>query len=212
MFNVCTQCGLYRADKIIEPGGPYAICPECGHQHPFVYDPLLVVSGASGAGKSTVCSAITGRYQDAVLLDSDILWMPTFDTPETNYRDFFETWLRMCKNISQSGRPVVLFGAGLGMPKNLEGCIERRYFSVIHYLALVCSEKILSNRLIQRPIWRDTRDQGFIDDQIKFNQWFLNYNTEAKPPPITIIDTSRQTIAGTAKAVEDWIRKHQEQG
>ncbi len=47
MFNVCYQCGQYRADKIIDPSGPAAICPECGHRHPFRKLPLLVVGGAS---------------------------------------------------------------------------------------------------------------------------------------------------------------------
>ena len=46
MFNVCDNCGLYRADKIIDPAGPYAICPECGHKHTFRYLPLLIVAGA----------------------------------------------------------------------------------------------------------------------------------------------------------------------
>ena len=69
MMNVCYQCGLYRADKIIDPAGPFAICPECGYQHPFLQLPLLIVSGASGAGKSTICNHLTGHYQQAVLLD-----------------------------------------------------------------------------------------------------------------------------------------------
>jgi hypothetical protein len=209
MINVCTQCGLYRADKIIDPDGPYAVCPECGCQHPFRFLPLLVVSGASGTGKTSVCFNLTGRYQGAVLLDSDILWRPEFNTPESNYRGFFETWLRVCKNVAQSGRTVSLFGAGVGVPENLENCVERRYFSVIHYLALVCSDEILSKRLEQRPAWRGTRDKGFIDDQIRFNQWLLNYNKDDKLPPISIIETSHQTIDDTAKAVEAWIREHQ---
>ena len=112
MFNVCHKCGLYRADKVIDPEGPYAICPECGYRHSFRQLPLLMVSGASGAGKSSVCNALLGKVEDAVLLDSDILWRAEFDKPEESYRDFFETWLRLAKNISQAGRPVVLFGAG----------------------------------------------------------------------------------------------------
>jgi hypothetical protein len=72
---------------------------------------------ASGSGKSTVCNHLIGKLQQLVLLDSDILWRESFNTPENKYADFFETWLRMCKNIAQSGRPVVLFGAGLGYPK-----------------------------------------------------------------------------------------------
>jgi hypothetical protein len=120
MLNTCFRCGIYRVDKIIDPDGPVAICPECGHRHRFAQLPSLIVSGASGAGKSTACQKLIGRLTQVVLLDSDILWRSEFNTPEDNYAGIFETWLRMCKNISQSGRPVVLFGAGIGVPGNLD--------------------------------------------------------------------------------------------
>jgi hypothetical protein len=55
-------------------------------------------------------------------------------------------WLRLAKNISQVGQPMVLFGAGVGVPANLEECVERRYFAVIHYLALVCDDAVLEQR------------------------------------------------------------------
>ena len=126
MLNVCAQCGIYRADKKIDPDSPYAVCPECGFAHPFRYLPLLIVSGASGAGKSTVCRMLLDRLSEAVLLDVDILWRPEFNRPENHYRDFFETWLRLAKNIGQSGRPVVLFGVGLGVPDNMPPCVEYR--------------------------------------------------------------------------------------
>lgn len=206
MLNVCFQCGLYRADKTIDPAGPFAICPECGHSHPFMRLPLLVVSGASGTGKSTICNRLTGYIQKAVLLDSDILWRAEFNQPENNHREYFETWLRVCKNISQSGRPVVLFGAGIGVPENLENCVERRYFSAIHYLALTCDDEILSERLRQRPEWRGTRDQVYIDEHIRFNQWFLNTNQTNTHPPITLLDTSQTSLDQTTKTVEIWIQ------
>jgi len=205
MFNVCDHCGLYRADKIIDPVGPFAVCPECGHRHPFLALPLLIVGGANGAGKSTVCNYLTGRLRDAVLLDADILWRADFNTPEDNYYDFFDTWLRLAKNIGQSGRPVVLFGAGTGVPSNLENCIERRYFSTIHYLALVCDDDVLAARLRQRPAWRQASQQPVIDEQVRFNRWFKTYNQSGQQPPITLIDTSTLTLAETAQAVADWI-------
>ncbi|MBN1922962.1 MAG: hypothetical protein JW892_17070 [Anaerolineae bacterium] len=59
MFNTCPKCGAYRADKIIDPDRAIAICPECGHRHPFLRLPLLIVSGASGAGKSTISLTLT---------------------------------------------------------------------------------------------------------------------------------------------------------
>ncbi len=202
MMNVCYQCGMYHADKIIDPTGPFAICPECGCKHPFQMLPLLIVSGASGAGKSAVCQYLWGRVSQAVLLDADILWRPEFNTPTANYRDFFETWLRMCKNISQSGRPVVLFGAGMGAPENIEGSIERRYFSKIHYLALTCSDETLTKRLQERPTWRGAGEPGFAEEQVRFNHWFKTYDDQ---PEINIMDTTNTALEETARQVAAWI-------
>jgi predicted kinase len=207
MFNVCAKCGSYRVDKIIDPDGPYAICPECGHPHKFVYQPLWIVSGASGSGKSTVCNHLTGRIEQAVMLDSDILWQEAFDSPETSYRIYFETWLRMCKNITQSGRPVVLFGAGVGVPENLENCIERRYFSQIHYLALVCSDEALASRLKARPAWRASHLPAFIEEHQRFNQWFINYKNTGSQPPIRLLDTTILSMDETAREISAWINE-----
>ena len=207
MLNVCVACGTYRVDKTIDPDGPYAICPDCGHRHVFQYQPLWVVSGASGTGKSTVCNHLVGQFKDAVLLDSDILWQDVFNDPENNYRDYFETWLRMCKNIAQSGRPVVLFGAGMGVPENLENCIERRYISKIHYLALVCSDDVLVERLQSRPAWRGCHLPEFIKEHKRFNQWFLDYNTTGKLPAIQLVDTTQKTPEATSKEITEWIRQ-----
>ena len=205
MLNICEKCGAYRADKTIDPSGPFAICPECSYRHIFTYSPLWVVSGASGSGKSTVCRHLTGKHRQVVLLDSDILWREAFNSPENNYADFFETWLRMCKNIAQSGRPVVLFGAGAGVPENLEKCIERRYFSTIHYLALVCADEVLAQRLQARPAWRSTSSASFIKDQLRFNQWFLHYNKAGLEPAIRLLDTSLLSIEETAQEITSWI-------
>ncbi len=204
MMNVCYQCGMYHADKLIDLTGPFAICPECGYKHKFQQLPLLIVSGASGAGKSTVCQYLLGKVTQAVLLDSDILWRPEFNTPDTNYRDFFETWLRVCKNISQSGRPVVLFGAGVGMPENIENRIERRYFSKVHYLALVCSDETLSQRLQQRPVWRGTREPDYVEEHIRFNSWFKVYNGQ---PVIKLTDTTNVALEETTLQVRSWINE-----
>jgi len=206
MFNVCHNCGLYRADKIIDPSGPYAICPECGYKHPFQQLPLLIVSGASGAGKSSVCQALIGKLDNLVLLDADILWRPEFNTPEDKYRNFFETWLRVAKNISQSGRPVVLFGAGMGVPENIEPCVERRYFSGIHYLALVCDDEVLAQRLKARPAWRGSGGQAYIDDHVQFNRWFKEQGKSNTR--ISLLDTTEVLLETTIEQVKTWISEN----
>jgi broad-specificity NMP kinase len=203
MLNTCPSCGAYRPDKLIDSAGPFAVCPECGHKQPFKQLPLFIVSGASGAGKSAVCQTLMGRQRHVVPLDGDILWRAEFDTPGTGHRDFFETWLRLAKNIGQSGRPVALFNAGAGVPSNIEPCVERRYFSAVHYLALVCDEAVLVQRLSQRPAWRGSGTAENINAQLRFNQWFMDYG-EAEPA-ITRVDTSRATITATAAQVTDWV-------
>lgn len=210
MFNVCHQCGLYRRDKLIDLTGPYAVCPECGHRHPFRRLPLLLVAGPSAAGKSSVCHALVGNIDGVVLLDSDILWRREFDTPEDRYRDYFETWLRMAKNISQSGRPVVLFGAGMGVPENIEPCVERRYFSGTYYLALVCNDEVLVERLKARPAWRGSGEQAFVDRQVQFNHWFKDQQNGSYP--VSLIDTTDVSLEDTVQQVRAWIHEKMRAG
>jgi hypothetical protein len=208
MINVCFQCGAYRADKIVDPQVSVAMCPECGFGHRFVRLPLFVVSGASGAGKSTVCNMLVGRTKNVVVLDADILWRAEFNSPADNYRAFFEVWLRMCKNIAQSGRPVVLFGAGFGVPHNIEPCVERRYFSSVEYLALVCSDSSLAERLERRPVWRESRAAEVIAEQQRFNRWFKDYG--ALKPAISLLDTTDVEVNETVEHVRRWIEERLE--
>jgi hypothetical protein len=56
---------------IIDPEGPNAVCPECGYKRLFKRLPLLLVSGASGVGKSAVLQQLLGIITTAVLLASE---------------------------------------------------------------------------------------------------------------------------------------------
>jgi adenylate kinase family enzyme len=203
MFNVCPNCGELRADKIILPDGPYAVCPHCEHRHKFLRLPLFVITGASGVGKSSTCLALVAKTKDFVVTDSDILWRSEFDQPATDYRNYREMWLRVCKNISQAGKPVVLCGASL--PEQFEQCIERRYFSEIHYLALVCRDEALESRLRSRPAWRNSSDEEYIKTHVAFNRW-LKENARHTEPPMSLLDTSEITIDESVERVEHWIR------
>ncbi|AZN41371.1 AAA family ATPase [Paenibacillus albus] len=205
MFNVCPACGEYRVDKIIQQSadGTYAICPECEHPHPFLQLPLFIVTGASGAGKSTLVLQLSKLANDFVVMESDILWDNRFNEPETSYRDYRETWLRMAKNIAQAGKPVVL--CGTATPDQLEDCVERRYFSEIHYIALVCESGVLEERLKGRPAWRGSDSDGFIKGMIGFNQWFIEQGQAESMPRIVAIDTSHDTSQETARKVHELI-------
>ncbi len=178
--------------------------PECGYRHPFRMLPLLVVGGASGAGTSSVLQALAGNFTQAVLLDGDVLWRPEFDRPESGFHDFFDVWLRLAKNIGQSGRPVAIFNAGMGVPANLEECVERRYFSQVHYLGLVCDDQTLAARLKARPAWRQSGQDEWIHGQQEFNHWIR----ESGPAHgVEVLDTSGINLDQSAAATAEWIRR-----
>ena len=157
MFDVCPGCGEYTEDKAISADGRFAVCQLCAHEHPFLRLPLLIITGASGTGKSTVALALIAQQTQFVCLDSDILWRDEFANPTNDFRDYRNLWLRMAKNISQNGRPVALFGSAT--PGQFEACAQSRYFDGIHYLALVCEQNVLIDRLKARPSWRKFRNR-----------------------------------------------------
>lgn len=185
------------------PEGPYAICANCGFRYKFIRSPLFILTGASGVGKTTACLELAAKMKDVVVMDSDILRHTEFDQPATNYREYRETWLRVCKYISQAGRPVLL--CGVGEPNQFEQCIERRYFSELHYLCLICDDQILASRLRNRPTWRDSSNDEGIKEQVVFNRWLQN-NAPNTEPPMTLLDTSEITVDETVEKVERWIR------
>ena len=51
MFNVCPTCGEYSVDKEIDIFGPFAVCPACRYAHPFIRQPLFIVTGPVTQGR-----------------------------------------------------------------------------------------------------------------------------------------------------------------
>lgn len=202
MFNVCPKCGMYTPEKEIR--GEIAVCPHCGGEIAFRKLPLFLVSGPCGVGKSTVSGLLSAMTDRVVVLENDILWEQRWNTPENNYRPFRELWLRMCKNISQAGKPCLL--AGCCDPGQFEPCVERRYFSELHYLALVAEPEMLAARLRGRPEWRQTHSDEFIAGQLAYNQWFFDHHGDTDPP-IELLDTTGLTPEETAERVLRWIEE-----
>lgn len=198
MFNVCKNCGEYHADKIIVQEESVAICPKCFERHIFKKLPLFIITGASGVGKSSVCIEIANIQKEYIVMDSDILWREEFNKPENDYIDYRDMWLRVCKNISQAGRPVVLIGSAI--PEQFEKCVERRYFSEIHYIALVCDDVKITERLKARPEYRNCGSEDFIKGHIEFNNWFKK-NKEK----FSLVDTTNDSVKETAVSVNDII-------
>ena len=203
MFNVCPGCGEYSVKKAVDPEGPFAVCGRCGHRQPFLRLPLFVVTGASGAGKSAVALALPALLPECVVLETDVLWGAVPASGDDGLRSYWETWLRLAKNIHQGGRSVVLCGTVL--PEQLEMCAERRYIGDIHFLALVCAEEQLRARLLARPPWRGSHERASIERMIGFNRWLI----QRDPGPSAACDLLRTgdcTPPETTERVARWVR------
>ena len=206
MINTCPRCGLYRDDKTVDVRGQFVTCPECSHEQPFKILPLFIVGGPSGAGKSTVLLELLSRELAVVALEADQLWFLCFGFEEAGLPDFHDTWLRLAKNVNQCGRPCALFSAGAVIPHDIEPRVERRYFSAVHYLAIVADDQTLRNRLLQRPAWRGTASEEFIAGQFDFSHW-LQTSQEAADYGITVIDTTSASVSETADEIEKWFER-----
>jgi adenylate kinase family enzyme len=203
MFNVCPGCGAYSDAKVVIHSPGKAVCPECKHETSYLSLPLFVVTGASGSGKTTAAMELVKQTHDFIVLDQDILWSEAFNKPENDYRLFRNTWLRMAKNLHQSGKSVVLFGSAI--PKQYESCIERRYIGTIYYLALVCQAKELERRLGERPNWRQSATPENLRSMLDFNQWLWD-NAAKTEPKMSVLETTSITVSKTAQKVLEWIK------
>lgn len=163
--------------------------------------PLFIVSGASGVGKSSACQILFAREKDYIVLESDLLWRDCFDTPQDNYREYRETWMRLCAAVSQIGLPVVLCGCGL--PEQFECCEARKYFTEIHYIAVVCGQQTLEQRMREG---RGITDEGWLKSSADFNQWLQRHASETEPV-VELIDNTLLTAEQTAERIDGWIRK-----
>ncbi|MDE5897524.1 MAG: AAA family ATPase [Clostridia bacterium] len=163
--------------------------------------PLFIVSGASGAGKTTACTLLFQQEKDYVVMESDLLWNRIYDTPDDNYCAYRRMWMRVAAAISQIGKPVVLCGSAV--PEQFENQPERELFSEIRYFAVVCNDSVLETRLRKG---RGVTEEGRIENSVTFNRWLKENATKTKPE-ISLIDNSALSPERTAEVLDRMIRK-----
>lgn len=162
---------------------------------------LFIVTGASGVGKSTMCEELFKNEagKPYFVLESDLLWHDIYNTPDDNYCAYRRKWMQVCANISQCSKPVVL--CGCATPEQFENQPERKLFTDIHYLAVVCSPDALAERMKNG---RGITDENWIKGSVSFNNW-LKENASSTKPAITLLDITGMTPAEAAEKAEQWI-------
>lgn len=164
--------------------------------------PLFIITGASCVGKSTMCEELFKDETDYIVMEGDLLWNEIYATPDDNYNEYRQLWMRVCSNISQIGKPVVLCGCSI--PEQFERQPERKLFNNIYYLALVCEEQCLEKRIRNG---RGVSDKKKIKSAIHFNKWLEN-NWDKTKPNMTLLDTTYKTPQKAAVIAHEWIMKN----
>jgi gluconate kinase len=190
----CERCGGLGVEA--SPAGDAVVfaCPKCGHEEQRRRLPFFSITGPSGSGKSTLVRRLWKLLPECVAFDGDVLWHGDYwnDT-----QAFYDRWLAVAGQASQSGHPVVVCTAA--MPE-----AWRSSFAVfvreVNMLALVCDEDELLARLEARERPRD--DQAPAD----FLEQTCNFNRVLRER-LEHVDTSRFDPDEVAARVVEWIRE-----
>lgn len=180
----------------MQPRGGAAWCPECGRRdHDAAIEPLFVVTGASGSGKTAIFAPLA-RTLAGRCVTFDVDWL--LDAAGAlgggrpiEWPAFWQAWLAVAHGVAQSGMPTVLLGSI--MPP-LDDIASRQWVGAIHYLLLDCTDELRRDRLESRPSWR-ARD---IEKQASFATWLRSHVPDR-------VDTSDRTPDDTAAAVAAWV-------
>ena len=174
-----------------------ATCPFCGSSDAAAARrPLLVVTGASGSGKTTVFPAVANRLRGQCLVfDADWLIDPLGgDVTTLDWVMLRDIWLHVAHGAAQNGLPTLLLGGFT--PEQLEGLPGRQWVSDIRYLLLDCDENARRARIDARPAGR-AHD---VEPQLAFARWL-----RSEIP--TAVDTSSASPATAADQIARWARQ-----
>lgn len=208
VHRICPACQTPTEGAEVDAVARVLRCDLCGAVTPFeLLPPLLFLTGASGAGKTTLYRALVGKVREALLIDADLLWGvdPRHDDPATGYRRFRGLVLHLAERLGANGWPVLIEGSC--MPEQYETLGERWYFTKTAYLAVVCSDDELRRRLASRPAWRNSASR--LEAMLAWNRQLREADASGEPT-VEVIDTTGRPIAESASEVHAWIKRQVE--
>jgi DNA-directed RNA polymerase subunit RPC12/RpoP/gluconate kinase len=199
MIDICPKCGNYKWDKEISVDKKQIACPECGHHWNFKALPLFILTGCSGVGKTTTAQELLSRDTGFLVMDADFLYNLLPHSSEEDYHNWIEQVMSLFKNIMQGGRPLLWTLAGA--LEHFETTYNRRFFTEIYYLALVCDKDALEKRMREG---RKITDENWIQSSADYNQWFIN-NGMIAGHRIGTYDITGKSVSQVADYVQAWI-------
>jgi hypothetical protein len=164
--------------------------------------PLLIVTGAAAAGKSTACRALS-REPAVLALDGDAIAAGAAAVADgrTDYPAFWRYVMSIASGIADNGLVPVICGVCLP-DQVLTNSKECDGFAGVHFFALTCAPDELERRIRARAGAESAVRN--ITRHLSINSDFQQ--TEVAPPhTLTIFDNTGLTCEDTTTAVRDWV-------
>ena len=199
MIGQCINCGSYKWNKIVDK--ELITCPNCGYSWTFQKKPLFILTGCSGVGKTTTAHELMRNTSDMIVMDADFFYNLMPHETQEDYYQQIEKMEELSKNITQAGKPVIWTMAG-NLDK-LNGVYNRRFFSEIYCLALVCGEETLRQRMM---VGRGITDEGWIQSSVDYNEYFKTHN-QIGDMPFETCNVEGKELAQVVEEVKAWIER-----
>jgi predicted kinase len=176
-----------------DPAAHRLRCPRCGSESWLPALPLFVVTGASGAGKSTITGPLRSLLPGCVVFETDVI----LHVAALGLDTWRNTWLQLAHAAALGGQATVLTGSLT--PAQLERLPARKLIGPIHFALLDCPDDVLAGRLRERPAWRASSTEAKIVEYQRFAAWL-----RARVMPS--FDTSTASAAEVANRVAAWVQ------
>jgi hypothetical protein len=148
----CMTCGP-EAVLDRDPAAPILRCASRGAVTEVPTLPMFVVTGPSGAGKTTVTAPLRRLLPECVVFEGDLV----LQVAALGWDVCRDTWLRIAHGIALNGKPTVLCTSLI--PSHLESLPARKLLGPIHFCNLDCPDDVLAARLRARPSWRQSNTE-----------------------------------------------------
>ena len=168
-------------------------CLRCGSQSWLPALPLFVVTGASGAGKSTIAGPLRSLLHGCLVIEADVI----LHVAALGWDTWRNTWLQLAHAAALGGQPTVLTGALT--PDQLECLPGRKLIGSIHFALLDCPDDVMADRLRARPAWRESSSPAKVTEHQRFAAWLRARITPS-------FDTSTTSAAEVADGVAAWVQ------